>query len=88
MNYGLCGDRFDLVGIGIDKSFEQMDGRNADDGSAQFDLEHRRIDVREPFGLVRMVFQVHARDKGLIAANDDHDEQVGNHHHIDQTQDH
>jgi hypothetical protein len=42
----------------------------------------------QPLGLVGVPFQVHARDKGLVAANDDHDEQVGDHHHVNQRQHH
>ena len=28
--------------------------------------------------------EVHARNEGLVAADDDHDQQVGDHHHVDQ----
>ena len=44
--------------------------------------------MAEPLGLIGMIFEVHARHKGFIAAHDDHDEQVRNHHHVNQTQHH
>ena len=34
-----------------------------------------------------MAFQVHAADKGFVAAHNDHDEQVGDHHDVNQRQD-
>src|SRR4030067_2841769 len=33
-----------------------------------------------------MSFQIKARFESFIAADDDHDEQIGNHHHADQPQ--
>ena len=46
--------------FGIDKRFQQVDGRDTNDGRAQFDLEHRGIDMAQPFRLVRVVFQIHS----------------------------
>src|SRR3546814_9015799 len=40
--------------------------------------------MAQPFRLVGMPFQPEAGDKGLVAANDHHDEQVGDHHDVDQ----
>ncbi len=40
----------------------------------------------EPFRLIRMAFEPEARDEGLVAADDDHDQQVGDHDHVDQAQ--
>jgi len=72
---------------GVNEAFQEMDGGNADQGGGQLDLEHPRIDVGKPFGLIRVVFQFKPGNEGFIAADDDHDEQVGNHHHVDQAQD-
>ena len=65
---------------------QQIDGRDADDGHGQFDLQNRSIDVAEPFGLVGMFVNMEAGNEGLVAADDDHGQQVGNHHDIDQIQ--
>ena len=53
---------------------------------ASLTFEHRRVDVRQPFRLVGMPLQMHARDEGFVAADDHHDEQVGDHHHVDQAE--
>lgn len=42
--------------------------------------------MTEPFGLVGMFFNVQAGNEGLVAADDDHGQQVGNHHDINQVQ--
>jgi cell division protein FtsA len=34
-----------------------------------------------------MAFQAHARDEGFIAADDDHDEQIRDHHDVDEAED-
>lgn len=65
---------------------QQIDGRDADDGHGQFDLQNRSIDMAEPFGLVGMFINMEAGNEGLVAADDDHGQQVGNHHDIDQIQ--
>ncbi len=65
---------------------QQIDGRDADDGHGQFDLQNRSIDVAEPFGLVGMFVNMEAGNEGLVAADDDHGQQVGNHHDVDQIQ--
>ena len=79
-----------LVGVvrGVDEGLQQVDRADADDGRGQLHFQHRRIDVAQPLGLVRVAFQVHARDEGLVAADDDHDQQVADHHHVDQRQHH
>jgi hypothetical protein len=33
-----------------------------------------------------MAVKVEAGNKGLVAADDDHDQQVGDHHHVDQAE--
>jgi len=33
-----------------------------------------------------MAFEVEARDKGLVAADDHHDQQIGDHHHVDEAE--
>ena len=63
-----------------------MDGGNADDGHRQLNLQNRSIDMAEPFGLVGMFVNVKAGDEGLVAADNDHGQQVGNHHNINQVQ--
>ncbi len=50
----------------------------------QLDLEDAGIDVRQPFGLIGMAFQIEAGNKGFITADNDHDQQVGDHHDVDQ----
>lgn len=45
------------------------------------------VDVRQPFRLVGMAFEVKARDEGFVAADDDHDQQVGDHDDVDQAED-
>ena len=57
---GLPHQHFFIVVGGVDEGLEQVNGRNADDGHAQFDFENRRIHMAEPLGLVRVVFKVHA----------------------------
>ena len=80
---GVLGD----VG-GVDEGFEQVDRRDADDCRGQLDLEHARIHMGQPLGLVGVAVQVEPRDEGLVAADDHHDQQVGDHHHVDQAQHH
>jgi len=63
-----------------------MDRGNADQRGGQLDLEHAGIDVREPFRLVGMAGQIQPRDEGFVAADDDHDQQIGDHHHVDQAE--
>ena len=88
MNNGLPDQNFFIVVGGVDESFQQMDGRYADDGRGQFHFQHRGVHMAEPLGLVWVLFKVHARDKSFITTDDDHDQQVGDHHHIDQGQHH
>jgi len=70
----------------IDERFQQVDGGNPDDGRGELHFQHVGVDVRQPLRLVRVAFQIKARHEGFVAADDDHDEQVGNHHHVDQPQ--
>ena len=42
--------------------------------------------MAEPFGLVGMFVNMEAGNEGLVAADNDHRQQVGNHHDIDQIQ--
>ena len=44
--------------------------------------------MAQPLGLVGMGLQAHAADKGFVAPHDDHDQQIGDHDHIDQGQYH
>ena len=54
--------------------------------AVELDLQHAGIDVVEPFRLVRMVLEIELGDEGLVAADDHHDQQVGDHHHVDEAQ--
>ena len=40
----------------IDEGFEQVDGADADNGSAQLHFQNRRVHMVQPFWLVRMIF--------------------------------
>src|SRR6185369_3354557 len=71
---------------GIDETLQQVDRRDADDGCRQLDLEYAGVDVGQPFRLVRVVLEVEPGNEGFVAADDDHDQQVGNHHHVDQAE--
>ncbi|MNT45826.1 hypothetical protein D3C72_1824280 [compost metagenome] len=44
--------------------------------------------MAQPLGLVGVVLQTQARHEGLVAAHDHHDEQVGDHDHVNQCQNH
>lgn len=72
---------------GIDETLQQVNRRNADDRRRKLDLEHAGIDVGKPFGLIGMVFQVKAGNEGFITADNHHDQQVGDHHDVDQAED-
>ena len=65
---------------------QQVDRRDADDRGRELDLQHARVDVRQPFRLVRMALEAHARHERLVAADDHHDEQVADHDHVDQAE--
>lgn len=77
-----------LVGVllDIDERFQQMHGGDADEGGGEFDLQHPSVHVGKPFRLVRVAFQIQARDESLVTADDHHDEQVRYHDHVDETQ--
>jgi len=63
-----------------------MDRRNADERGRQFDFEHAGVDVGQPFRLVGVAFEVEPGNEGFVASDNDHDEQVGDHHHVDEAQ--
>jgi hypothetical protein len=42
--------------------------------------------VAQPFRLVGVALQVEPRHEGLVAADDHHDQQVRDHHHVDQAE--
>ncbi|CAM2158005.1 hypothetical protein PT2222_40003 [Paraburkholderia tropica] len=73
-------------GVGIDEGFQQMNRRNADERHRELHLEHAGVHMIEPFGFVGVAFEAHARDEGLVAADNHHDEQIRDHHHVDQAQ--
>lgn len=54
---------------GLDETGQQVDRADADDGRGQLDLEHRGVDVTEPLGLVRMVFQPQPLFRANIIVN-------------------
>jgi hypothetical protein len=64
----------------------EVDGRDADEGGGELDLEHAGVDVGKPLGLVRVAVEVEAGDERLVTAHDHHDQQVSDHHHVDQAQ--
>jgi hypothetical protein len=66
---------------------EKVDRRDADDSHRKLDLQYAGIHVVEPFRLVGMPLQPQARHEGLVAADDDHDEEIGDHDHVDQAKD-
>src|SRR5574340_261562 len=70
----------------VDEGLQQVDRRDADDRGGELDLEHVGIDVRQPLGFVGVAFEVEPRHEGFIAADDDHDQQVGDHDDVDQAQ--
>ena len=74
-------------GAYFDESFKQIDGRNADEGGRQFHFKHPGIDVGEPLGLVGVPFKIKTGNESFVAANDDHDQQIGDHDHIHQAKD-
>jgi hypothetical protein len=70
--------------VDVHEHLEQMDGGDAHDGGGELDLQHVGVDVREPFGLVTVALEADAGDEGLVAADDRHDQQVGDHDDVDQ----
>ena len=53
---------------------------------ASLTFEHRGVDMRKPFRLVGWLSSSMRETKGFVATDDDHDQQVGDHHHVDQAQ--
>ena len=43
--------------------------------------------MAQPFRLIRVSSKFQARNKGFKPANDHHDQQIGDHHHINQAKD-
>ena len=76
MDHGLRDEHLLGVAVGVDEGLQQVDRRDADDRGGELHLEHRGVHRREPLGLVGVALQVQARDEGLVAADDHHDEQV------------
>ena len=70
----------------FNEGLEQMDRRNADERGGQFYFEHAGVDVGQPFRLVGVAFEVEPRNEGFVASDNDHDEQVGDHDHVDEAQ--
>ena len=68
----------------VHEHLEQMDGGDAHDGGGELDLQHVGVDVREPFGLVTVALEADAGDERLVAADDHHDQQVGDHDDVDE----
>jgi hypothetical protein len=82
---GLCKQGLLVIGPGVDEGLQEVNGRDTNDGRSELDLQHGGVDMGQPFGLVRMLLKIHARDQGLVTANDHHDQEIGNHDHIDQS---
>ena len=76
---------FGQVG-GVEEGLQQMDGGNADDGHRQLNLQNRCVNMAEPFGLVGVFVNVEAGNEGFVAADNDHGQQIGNHHNVNQVQ--
>jgi hypothetical protein len=70
----------------FNEGLEQMNRRNADERGGQFDFEHAGVDVGQPFRLVGVAFEVKPRNESFVASDNDHDEQVGDHDHVDEAQ--
>jgi hypothetical protein len=82
---GLCKQGLLVIGPGVDEGLQEVNGRGTNDGRSELDLQYGGVDMGQPFGLVRMLLKIHARDEGLVTANDHHDQEIGNHDHIDQS---
>src|SRR5512134_3056386 len=54
VDHRLPQHRLRIVRRRVDERLQQMDRRDADDRGRELDLEHACVDVRKPFGLVRM----------------------------------
>jgi len=68
----------------LDKTLQQMDRRNADQRRGELHLQHSGIHMAEPLRLVGMTFEIEARHESFVAADDDHDEKICDHDHVDQ----
>src|SRR5215203_2085920 len=84
VDHGLVQQRLLGEGLGIDERLEKVNRRDADDRRRELHLEHGRVDVRQPLRLVGMVLEAHARHEGLVAPDDHHDQQVADHHDVDE----
>lgn len=71
-----------------DERLQKVHGRDADDRHGELDLQHVGVHVTEPLRLIRMVVQVDARHEGLVSADDHHDQEVRDHDHVDEPEDH
>ena len=60
MNSGLRHDGLFIIRVSINEGLEQVNGRNADYGGGKLDLQHGRIDMRQPFRLIMMPFKIHS----------------------------
>ena len=70
--------------FGVDKGFKQVNGGDADQGRGKFHLQDAGIDMGKPLGLVRMALKIQPGNECFISSNDDHDEKVRDHNHVDQ----
>ena len=68
------------------KGLQQVDARHADEGAGQLGLERARIDVIEPSWSI-FGSDVDLADEGDVAADDDHDNEVGDHQEVNHAQD-
>ncbi|OMP13874.1 hypothetical protein COLO4_00762 [Corchorus olitorius] len=70
----------------IDERLEQVDRGDADQRHRQLHLEHARVDVVQPFGLIFVALDAELGHEDVVPADDHHDQEVGDHHHVDQAQ--
>lgn len=88
MDEDLPHDVFCLHVLDVDKGFEQVNGRNADERHGNFNFDGIGIDLIEPLGQVSVVLnsEPYFRNKGFVATNNDHDQEIRNHDHINQVE--
>ncbi|MPN22749.1 hypothetical protein SDC9_170132 [bioreactor metagenome] len=83
----LPGQLFVAVRADVHEGLEQFDPGNGDDRADQLHLQVGEADMAHPVRAVLVVAGVDLRDEVLVAGEDDDDQQVGDHHDVDQRQD-
>ncbi len=70
----------------VDEVLEDLNERDADYRQRRFHLQNSGIDVVKPLRPIAHVFDFQLADENLMAALNDHDQQVCHHGDVDQTQ--